>query len=197
MALDFGLTSAVAAYFAAGLEVGETWLQLNTWISDGFHRAPVLMLGLAVLALVPPLAAAGLLMRGQRRSPDSTVLISRPQKRKGGDSPRSATSRTEISAWPTEAWVEDSAKRRYVIGRTMVRIGREADNDICLTAKTVHRYHAVIRRTMDGEVLITDLSGAEGNGVLVNGVRAGEARLKKGDTINIGEVTMRFDARPV
>jgi pSer/pThr/pTyr-binding forkhead associated (FHA) protein len=79
----------------------------------------------------------------------------------------------------------------------MVRIGREADNDICLSTKTVHRYHAVIRRTTDGEVLITDLSGAEGNGVRINGVRAAEARLKKGDVIEIGEVKMRFDARPV
>ena len=41
---------------------------------------------------------------------------------------------TEVSAWPTEAWVEIDGTRggRYVIGRTLVRIGREADNDICL-----------------------------------------------------------------
>jgi pSer/pThr/pTyr-binding forkhead associated (FHA) protein len=83
-----------------------------------------------------------------------------------------------------------------VIDRTMVRIGREEDNDICLSAHTVHRYHAVIRRTTEGEVVITDLSGDDGNGVLVNGVRVSEARLTKGDTIKVGEVKLRFDERP-
>ena len=78
-----------------------------------------------------------------------------------------------------------------------MRIGREADNDIRLSAKTVHRYHAVIRRTTDGDVMITDVSGNEGNGVLVNGAPVGEARLKKGDVINIGEVKLKFEARPV
>jgi pSer/pThr/pTyr-binding forkhead associated (FHA) protein len=61
----------------------------------------------------------------------------------------------------------------------------------------VHRYHAVIRRTTDGDVMVTDLSGNEGNGVLVNGKPVGEARLKKGDQINIGEVKLHFDAKPV
>jgi pSer/pThr/pTyr-binding forkhead associated (FHA) protein len=79
----------------------------------------------------------------------------------------------------------------------MVRIGREADNDICLQEKTVHRYHAVIRRTTDGEVIITDLSGPDGNGVLVNGTRIGEGRLKRGDVLAIGEVKLNFDARPI
>ena len=79
----------------------------------------------------------------------------------------------------------------------LVRIGREADNDICLTEKTVHRYHAVIRRSSDGEVIVTDLSGPEGNGVIVNGARVGESRLKSGDVIAIGEVKLSFDARPI
>ena len=61
--------------------------------------------------------------------------------------------------------------------------------------KTVHRYHAVIRRTTDGDVVITDLSGADGNGVLINGKRIGEARLVKGDVIGIGEVKLKFDAQ--
>jgi pSer/pThr/pTyr-binding forkhead associated (FHA) protein len=87
--------------------------------------------------------------------------------------------------------------QRHVIGRAMLRIGREADNDICLSEKTVHRYHAVVRRTTDGEVVVTDLSGADGNGVLINGTRVGEGRLTKGDVIGIGEVKLRFDARPV
>ncbi|MEI9899033.1 MAG: FHA domain-containing protein [Hyphomicrobium sp.] len=87
--------------------------------------------------------------------------------------------------------------QKHVVGRAMLRIGREADNDICLQEKTVHRYHAVIRRSTDGEVIITDLSGPQGNGVLVNGARVGENRLKAGDVIGIGEVKLNFDARPI
>lgn len=171
---------------------------IASWLGDTFNRAPALIMVLAVLVALPPLALAGLMMRRQRRSPDSTVLLSRSSAR-GPSAMRSGiTARTEVSAWPTEAWVELAGSgQRHVIGRAMLRIGREADNDICLSEKTVHRYHAVIRRTTDGEVVVTDLSGAEGNGVLINGARIGEGRLRKGDVIGVGDVKLRFDARPV
>jgi hypothetical protein len=194
--------AALAAFAAVTAQSEEAWMQVHQWIGESYGRAPALMLGLAVLLVVPPLALAGMLMRRQRRSPDSTIMISRPSGGKSGP-PGGVTSRptahAEISSWPTQAWVEvaDGSKYRHIIGRTLIRIGREADNDICLTAKTVHRYHAVIRRTTDGDVLITDLSGSEGNGVLVNGARTAEARLSKGDNITIGEVKLKFDARPV
>jgi hypothetical protein len=173
----------------------DAWLGLNSWLGDTYARAPALVLVLAVLIALPPLAMAGLLLRRQGRSPDSTVRISRPSRRQAA-APRNVKVRTELSTWPTEAWIE-VAGRRHVIGRAMLRIGREADNDICLQEKTVHRYHAVIRRTTDGDVVITDLSGVEGNGVLINGTRVGEGRLKKGDIVGIGEVKMKYDARPV
>ncbi|WP_072370622.1 FHA domain-containing protein [Hyphomicrobium sp. NDB2Meth4] len=183
-----------AGNFVVLASVAETWSQISTWLGEGYHKAPALMLVLAVLIALPLLAVAGLMLRRQRGSSDSTVLISRPSLRTGR---RDKTARTELlSAWPTEAWVDlDGAK--HIIGRTMLRVGREADNDICLQEKTVHRYHAVIRRTSDGEVIVTDLSGPEGNGVLVNGARVGEGRLKPGDVIAIGEVKLNFDARPI
>lgn len=186
-----GLLSA-AADTGAG-----AWRQLLYWVSEGYQRAPALMLGLTVLLAVPPLALAGRLVARRRPSPETTQLIGRRSSR-GEGRQRLTTARTEISAWPTEAWVEvaDHPGQRYVIGRTLVRIGREGDNEICIGAGTVHRYHAVIRRTTDGDVVITDLSGEEGNGVLVNGTRVAEARLKQGDRIHIGEVRLHFDARP-
>ncbi|WP_424957933.1 FHA domain-containing protein [Hyphomicrobium sp. 1Nfss2.1] len=183
-----------AGHFVVLASLAETWSQISTWLGDSYHKAPALMLVLGVLMALPLLAVAGLMLRRQRQSSDSTVLISRPSLRAGR---RDRTARTELlSAWPTEAWVAlDGAK--HIIGRTMLRVGREADNDICLQEKTVHRYHAVIRRTSDGEVIVTDLSGPEGNGVLVNGARVGEGRLKPGDVIAIGEVKLHFDARPI
>jgi FHA domain len=191
--------AVISDLFMFATPTADAWLQLNSWFSDSFNRAPALMLVLAVLMALPPLALAGLMMRRQRRSPDATQLISRPSLRGSGAAARSGvTARNEVSTWPTEAWVEFAGTgQRYVIGRAMLRIGREADNDICRSEKTVHRYHAVIRRTTDGDVVITDLSGADGNGVLVNGARVGEARLAKGDVIGIGEVKLKFDARPV
>ncbi len=174
----------------------DTWLQLNSWLGDSYTRAPALMVVLAALIALPPLAFAGFMLRRQsRRSPDATVRIARPARRTEGTA-RNVTARTELSAWPTEAWVEIGG-HRYVIGRTMLRIGREADNDVCLMQKTVHRYHAVIRRSTDGDVVITDLSGADGNGVTVNGKRVGERSLRSGDVIGIGEVALKFDARPI
>lgn len=172
----------------------DAWMQLNAWLGEGYYRAPALMLVLVALVVLPPLAIAGLMLRRGLRPSDSTVRISRPSRRAA--QARGVTTRTEVSAWPTEAWVEMEGQR-HVIGRAMLRIGREADNDICLMEKTVHRYHAVIRRTTDGDVIITDLSGPDGNGVLVNGTRIAESRLKPGDAIAIGEVRMKFGARPI
>jgi len=181
-------------------------LPLRQWIGESYERAPALLLGLSVVMVVPPLALAGLIARRKRRrqasrgshSPDTTLALTRAGRQTASTLDAEA-SKTEGFSWPTEAWVDiqGTPGGRYVIGRTLVRIGREADNDIRLAAKTVHRYHAVIRRTTDGDVMVTDLSGNEGNGVLVNGAPVGEARLKKGDLINIGEVKLHFDAKPV
>ena len=180
---------------------GRTWQQIRQWIGENYARAPALMLGLSVALVVPPLALAGLLVRGKRRrrpTPETTLAIGRAARRSAGTFDAAPT-RTEGFSWPTEAWVDiqGSPGGRFVIGSTLVRIGREADNDIRLSDKTVHRYHAVIRRTPEGEVVITDLSGNDGNGVLVNGAPVGEARLAKGDIVNIGEVRLHFDARPI
>ena len=178
------------------IPAADAWGDVNLWFSDTYASAPALMLFLAALLVLPPLAVAGLMLRRQRRSPESTVLISRPSLRPCAER-RSVTARTELAVWPTEAWVETASGERHVVGRALLRIGREADNDICLQEKTVHRYHAVVRRTSDGSVLITDLSGDEGNGVLVNGRRVAEGRLKAGDVIGIGEVKLNFDSGPV
>ena len=179
----------------------QAWAPVRQWIGESYARAPALVLGLSVVMVVPPLALVGMLARRKRRShgapsPDTTLALTRAGKRSALEQ---NTMKTEGFSWPTEAWVDiqGTPGGRYVIGRTLVRIGREADNDIRLSAKTVHRYHAAIRRTTDGDVMVTNLSGNEGNGVLVNGKPVDEARLKKGDIINVGEVKLHFDAKPV
>lgn len=185
-------SAVILGFITLAAATTDAWL--NAWLGDNYSHAPALMLVLVALFALPPLAIAGFVMRRQRRSPDATVRVSRPALKTAAA--RAVTTRTELSVWPTEAWVE-LAGQRYVIGRSMLRIGREADNDICVLEKTVHRYHGVIRRTTDGDVVITDLSGVDGNGVLINGVRVSEGRLKAGDVIGIGAVRLKFDARSV
>lgn len=92
------------------------------------------------------------------------------------------------------AWLQflDADARRVPIGSTNVRIGRSKDNDIILQNKTVHRQHAVIKRSPDGVFSIHHLGGE--NVVVVNGRPGGQADLNNNDMIELGEVRMRFFA---
>ena len=44
----------------------QAWSQLRHWVSEGYQRAPALMLGLTVLLAVPPLALVGLIASRKR-----------------------------------------------------------------------------------------------------------------------------------
>jgi hypothetical protein len=119
--------------------------------------------------------------------------------------PRDGVRTGHIPLRPLEAWIEvvnrsdvapSSSDRRYSLGRTLLRIGRETDNDVCLEDTTVHRYHAAIHRTEDAEFVITDLSSAGGNGVVVNGKAVAQARLVGGDFIELGNARLKFSAAP-
>ncbi len=107
-----------------------------------------------------------------------------------------------IPSRPQEAWIQlengsevapSVATSRFNLARTLLRIGRETDNDICLEDVTVHRYHAAVHRTEDAEFVITDLSSAGGNGVVVNGRAVSEARLSNGDAIQLGNARLKFN----
>jgi hypothetical protein len=181
----------------------EAWQAFRSWVLASYERAPALVLGLAALIAVPPLAMIGLLFRGRARAAPDVTYIQTRKRRVGSAGGESGTSPTErVPAWPSAAWieiegpVEGRAGVRHGIGRGVVRIGREGDNDICLTDQTVHRYHAAIHRTDDAEFVITDLSSAGGNGVTVNGRRISEARLRDGDRIELGLARLRFIAKP-
>jgi hypothetical protein len=180
---------------------GGTWHGLSEWVRASYERAPALVLGLAALLLVPPLALIGLLLRSKEQPHDVDVTYLKTRVEKGpieaGDS---LTERLKAPAWPSEAWIvvdgDEADGLRHGIGRALVRIGRESDNDIRLVDKTVHRYHAAIRRTEDAEFIITDLSSVGGNGVTVNGRAVAESPLADGDSIELGHAKLRFIARP-
>jgi hypothetical protein len=78
------------------------------------------------------------------------------------------------------------------LSHDLLRIGRHQENDIRLEDKTVHRYHALLHRSPDGDFLIRDLSGQTGNGVYVNGSRIEQTALQPGDLVELGAVRLRF-----
>ncbi len=84
-------------------------------------------------------------------------------------------------------------KRRLALANELVLIGRDEDNDVRLRDDTVHRYHAAVHHTHEGEFIIKDLSGDGGNGVYVNGRRIGERPLVAGDLVELGAVKLRFE----
>jgi hypothetical protein len=163
------------------------------------------MIGLVAVIVLPLLAVVGLLVRrlmlSARRAEStfhSTEAVSVVGNGGTGHSDAVASVRLRDGlTWPVDAWIEieGQPETRRAIVHDLMRIGREADNEIVLTDARVHRYHAAVRRTEDAELLAIDLSPRDGNGLLVNGEQVGECRLRDGDIITIGRTRLLFSAR--
>lgn len=101
------------------------------------------------------------------------------------------------SRQPVRAWLElaDAARTRIAVVSDSVRIGRHSENEIRLRNQSVHRYHAVLHLDRGtGRFLISDVSHDQprSNGVVVNGELVRQSELTSGDTIELGEVRMKF-----
>lgn len=99
----------------------------------------------------------------------------------------------EVPAALAVVGIDGVAPVRVSSHRPIVRIGRQDDNDICVTQDTVHRYHAIVQRTAEAEFWIHDLSGPNGNGVRLNGERVASARVGIGDRIEIGGLALALE----
>jgi hypothetical protein len=158
---------------------------------EGYRAAPALMLGLALAAILPLLTMLTKISEPLRRSPDATRCY-----RPGRDDKFETAVAEAPSGRHRLPFVEiesSGRKLRCAILRDMLRIGREHDNDIRIPSRAVHRYHAAIHRDSD-DWHITDLTGVESNGLIVNGRRCCEARLNDGDIIELGPGKLRFRA---
>jgi len=92
-------------------------------------------------------------------------------------------------------WLEmlDGGGTRHPLRTTNVRVGRHRDNDICLQNDSISRRHAVLHYNAESRrFVITDLGG--GNGVVVNKTKYKSRELNDGDTVELGEVRLRFRA---
>jgi len=84
--------------------------------------------------------------------------------------------------------VEEQGNRREGLHEgPQVKIGRAADNDVCLSSGLVSRHHCQIDLSGEGAWL-EDLGSA--NGVTVNGLKTRGAPLVVGDTIEFGQTVI-------
>lgn len=162
-------------------------------VEVAYARAPALVAVLAALLVVPVAALIALVGESLRRR----LAAVRDRARSTTD--RVSTVPAHVTPWPARAWLRLDGETGPVqpIAGPLIRIGRHEENDILLAAPSVHRHHAIIHHTTDQGFTITDLTGANGNGVLINGERLRQALLYNGDRIELGEARMTFESAPL
>ena len=90
---------------------------------------------------------------------------------------------------PGGALVMADGTRHQLVAEPVV-IGRANDAAVRLADTSVSRRHAEVRPAGDGWTVV-DLGST--NGTRVNGVAVTERRLQDGDTISVGDTTLRFE----
>ena len=80
---------------------------------------------------------------------------------------------------------------RFILGDTVITIGRLTDSVLVLEDPNVSRQHAEIRPSGNGFVL-ADLGST--NGSKVNGIKVSERVLQDGDELTFGSTSFRFEA---
>ena len=81
------------------------------------------------------------------------------------------------------------SKRRIVLDRTEMVLGRIETADIHLDTRKVSREHARLYRS-DGEFRIADKLSR--NGVYLNGIRIHSAILREGDVLQVGDCVFQY-----
>jgi len=77
--------------------------------------------------------------------------------------------------------------------KPVITVGRGNANDLVLNDPSVSRFHAVVKQSPEGAVVIADRGST--NGVMVNGTRiAAEVELHKGDRARIGAYELVFES---
>jgi pSer/pThr/pTyr-binding forkhead associated (FHA) protein len=84
---------------------------------------------------------------------------------------------------------EPAVGAEFSLSKPVLRIGRDERLDIWINHKSISHEHAEVQ-VNDGRVTIFDLESA--NGMRVNGIQASRAVLEAGDTVELGEVRLRF-----
>jgi pSer/pThr/pTyr-binding forkhead associated (FHA) protein len=83
------------------------------------------------------------------------------------------------------------AGKEFDLTRPQMIIGRTDENDLVINHRSISRNHAKVTRDTDSSrYTISDLQSS--NGVRVNGQDYGKVELRRGDTVDLGHVRLRF-----
>jgi ABC transport system ATP-binding/permease protein len=83
------------------------------------------------------------------------------------------------------------AGKEFDLTRPQMIVGRTDENDLVINHRSISRNHAKVTRDPDtGRYTISDLQSS--NGVRVNGQDYGKVELRRGDTVDLGHVRLRF-----
>ena len=83
------------------------------------------------------------------------------------------------------------AGKEFELSRPQMIVGRTDDNGIVINHRSISRNHAKVVRDPDtGRYTISDLQSS--NGVRVNGQDYTKVELRRGDTVDLGHVRLRF-----
>lgn len=87
-------------------------------------------------------------------------------------------------------WVEVGSTT-YALAAAVTRLGRGTEADLRIDDPGISRHHAELRRS-GGDVTVVDTGST--NGVVVDGERVAQARLRDGSRITLGSTTLVFHA---
>ncbi len=83
------------------------------------------------------------------------------------------------------------AGKEFDLTRPQMIVGRTDENDLVINHRSISRNHAKVTRDPEsGRYTISDLQSS--NGVRVNGQDYGKVELRRGDTVDLGHVRLRF-----
>jgi hypothetical protein len=198
LALPFAAFARVAGDLVLAAGIQGALENLIALVSGAYQRAPVLVLVLSALIILPLVALISFAAQTRMRRRSREAALRAAQRRAEADDLVKETP-AETPAWASQAWltIEGRASGTMPLSGEVIRIGRHEDNDIRLTDRSVHRHHAVIERLSEEAFVITDVSGKDGNGVRVNGARTERAQLADGDLIELGRARLKFETAPV
>ena len=160
-----------------------------------------LWIGVGAGVVLALLLAAFLMVRASRKRAAEEARIAEEarhaeearadQEARRADAARRAEETKKTEA-PPLAWLEmcDAQQTRHPVRIPSLKIGRGQHNDFVLRNDSISGNHCVLDRNREGEWSITDLNS--GNGVVINGTLVKQAALRQGDTIELGELKMRF-----
>ena len=143
-----------------------------------------------VMAAQPGVATAPMAAQLPNRSPVS-VADTDPQGRPVATAAQVAALQAPVGYGKLVVVSSNFAGKEFELTRPQMIIGRTDENDIVVNHRSISRNHAKVTRDPEtGRYTISDLQSS--NGVRVNGQDYGKVEMRRGDTVDLGHVRLRF-----